>query len=195
MCRHLTAIAVVIVAQLVAASGAGAEALTPSSASAAFKTKILREAPEARFPSREGALCPETFEGSEGLTSSCFAEFTTGATWNLSGAAATSEDGHVVFSFLSSAHWKRRWVRCRLARAPGKLLSNHRCGYGQPETDAYFVWDELVPNIRFHHPLRSIGWQFTDSAGFTSLGIYRGAKNGRSYRFTNAVGDSFRYTP
>jgi hypothetical protein len=71
------------------------------------------------------------------------------------------------------------------------LLSRER-----PQTDLYFVGQEMDPTWLIHHahaPVQSVGWLFTESAGFTSLGIYRCRSSHRTYRCTNGVGDSFRY--
>ncbi len=179
-------------------SGAAVSAsvhLTPGSASAAFKAKISEQFPTASFPPAEGQLCPEVFEYEDGPVSSCFAEYTTGGTWHFQGGSAEVQRGTITFSYPSHTTWHRTWHRCKLHRVPGKLFSNDNCGFGRPETDAYFVEAELSYNIQVHKPLRSIGWQFTNSIGFNSLGRYTGKRRGRSLIFTNAVGDAFRYRP
>jgi hypothetical protein len=198
MSRRLLFILALAVAALQLSSGsasATAVRLTPQTASEAFEANILSRNPSAILPASEGLLCPETYEENEGERSICYAEYQSGNTWNLQGAEATSEGGRINFKFGPQARWTRKWVPCKLTRVPGKLISNNNCGSRQPESDAYFVAVEVVANIRFHHPTHSVGWQFTESAGFTSVGIYRGSKQGRSYVFTDAVGDSFKYKP
>jgi hypothetical protein len=192
MSKRLLLILVVIAAQL-AIAVAAANAFSSREASAAFRQEIIIQRPHAVFPAREGQVCPEELNLGDGPSSLCFAEYTDGGRWHLSGATAEPDGGEVSFSYPIKASWKRRWVSCKLPRVSGRLWSNHNCGRGQPESDAYFVEDEVIPNIRFHHPLASVGWQFTDSAGFNSLGRYIGKRSGKSLTFTNAVGDSFRY--
>jgi hypothetical protein len=191
--RLLLTAAVLVIAALVVTSSASA--FSSHQASAAFKQEILNRRPQAIIPTTEGQACPEELDLGGGPSSLCFVQFKDAGRWFLWGATAEPDGNEIAFSYPTKASWTQRWVSCRLARAPGRLWSNHNCGYGQPETDAYFVFDEVVPNIRFHHPLRSVGWQFTDSAGFDSLGHYVGKRSGKSLVFTNAVGDSFRYKP
>lgn len=171
--------------------------LTSAAAGAAFKAEITKESPNAVFPRREGKFCPEIYSGSDGDYSICYAEYKIGKIWHLLGASATAKNGEIAFSFGTHANWRRKWVRCSLrgAHAPGRLVSNNGCGRHQPESDAYFIGDEVYPLVRLHRAVRAIGWQFTESAGFTSLGIYHVSKRGGTYTFTNAVGDSFRYKP
>ncbi len=173
-----------------------ATALTPAAASAAFRALISRRSPRAVFPGKEGKVCPKVYKGSEGKISFCFAEYRIGRTWHLEGASASLEAGEIRFRRGSHGRWRRKWRRCRLPRrVPGKLFANNGCGKGTIENDAYFVEAELLGNIRSGHPLRPIGWQFTFSAGFGSIGIYHGRRKGSGYVFTNGVGDSFRYVP
>lgn len=174
----------------------GAGSLTPAGASAAFKALLAGEKPDAFFPAAEGKVCPRVYSSSAGRRSVCFAEFRTGKNWHLEGASATIEGGEIRFHYRTHASWKRKWKPCRLPRSvPGALLSNNGCGRGTINDDAYLVQVELLGNIRSGHPLRPLGWQFTFSEGFEPIGIFRGRRHGGSYAFTNAVGDSFRYTP
>jgi hypothetical protein len=176
-------------------------ALTPSTASTAFKARIVAEHPDAVFPSREGLLCPEIYpdEKTEQEYSICYAEFRTGDVWHLVGTSAYREDnGTITFpNGLHDSRWHRRWVRCSLRgwqsnqKVSGTLIANNGCTKG-PQSDAYFVSIEGYYAARFH-PGSSLGWQFVQSAGFTSLGVFR--RQGHSYTFTNAVGDSFKFTP
>jgi hypothetical protein len=46
-----------------------------------------------------------------------------------------------------------------------------------------------------HATVHSVGWLFTQSADFTSIGIYRCHKAHATYRCANAIGDAFRYRP
>lgn len=171
--------------------------LTSAGADATLKANILAESPNATFPPREGSFCPEIYESDEGNYSVCFAEYETGNTWNLVGGQATIKNDKVTLSYGTHTHWQRKWVNCSLrgTHAPGKLISNNGCGRHQPESDVYFTAVEVWPDIRLHYPVRAIGWQFVDSKGFASLGSYHTSKRGRTYTFTNAVGDSFRYRP
>ena len=169
-------------------------ALTSATATTGFRAKLVADFPEAAFPEREGRLCPRIYSNAEGTHATCFAEFKVGVVWTLVGVDATNSEG-VLLSPLSSALWTRRWVRCTLLQGEGKLFSDNDCGYQQPEGDADLVSSEVIPNIRSHHSTHSVGWHFSESEGFHSIGIYHGEKQGRSYVFTNSVGDSFKYTP
>jgi hypothetical protein len=169
-----------------------------SAAEATLKAEILTKFPDAAFPSVEGRLCPETYTGTEGQYSVCYAEFRTGSTWHLEGGQAELKENSIAVRLNTDAHWRRAWTKCVLPHsglgAPGTLTSNYNCGLHQV-SDAYLVTVEIYPSIRMHLPVSAAGWQFTESAGFTSLGDFRVKRLGRTYVFTNAVGDSFRYTP
>jgi hypothetical protein len=171
---------------------------TSVAAEATFKAEILAKFPDAVFPTAEGRLCPETYTGTEGQYSVCYAEFRTGSTWHLEGGQAALKANSIAVTLDTHAHWRRAWVKCPLPHggrgAPGMLTSNYNCGLHQV-SDAYLVAVEIYPSIRMRLPVTGAGWQFTESAGFTSLGDFPGKKMGRTYVFTNAVGDSFRYTP
>jgi hypothetical protein len=171
---------------------------TSSAAEATLKAEILTKFPGAVFPSVEGRLCPETYTGTEGQYSICYAEFRAGSTWHLEGGQADLKENGIAVTLYTDARWRRAWVKCALRHsglgAPGTLTSNYNCGLHQV-SDAYLVTVEIYPSIRMHLPVPPAGWQFTESAGFTSLGIFRVKRLKRTYVFTNAVGDSFRYTP
>jgi len=171
---------------------------TSGAAEATLRSEILTEFPGAVFPSVEGRLCPETYTGTEGRYSICYAEFRAGGAWHLEGGQASVKENRIDVRLYTHAHWRRTWVKCALPHgglgAPGALTSNYNCGLHQV-SDAYLVTVEIYPSIRMHVPISSAGWQFTESAGFTSLGIFHVKRLGRTYVFTNAVGDSFRYTP
>ncbi len=171
---------------------------TSSAAEATLKAEILTRFPGAAFPAVEGRLCPETYTGTEGAYSICYAEFRTGRTWHLEGGQADLKENSIAVTLYTHAHWRRAWVKCVLPHggrgASGTLTSNYNCGIHQV-SDAYLVTVEIYPTIRMHLPVTAAGWQFTESAGFTSLGDFRVRRRGRTYVFTNAVGDSFRYTP
>jgi hypothetical protein len=169
-----------------------------SAAEAAFDGQILQHYPGASFPASEGHMCPETYTGSEGEYSVCYAEFKTGGTWHLEGGQADSGPSGVTVKISTRAQWRRAWVRCPLPHgshgAPGRLFSNYNCGRGQV-SDAYLVTVEIYPSIKMHQPVKEAGWQFTESAGFTSLGVFHAQRHERTYLFRNAMGDAFRYTP
>jgi hypothetical protein len=171
--------------------------LTPASASAGFKDLISEEEPGAVFPPAAGKPCPVVYRRGAGESSAtCFAEFRVGRTWHLDSAAAKIEGGELRFLYRRHTQWRRKWRRCPLHHGtPGKLVANNGCGKGTINDDAYLVEAELVSNIREGHPLRPLAWQFTFSEGFNGIGVYHGRHRGRSYVFTNRVGDSFRYTP
>lgn len=183
-------------------SAAGAEppgsGFTSGAAEAAFKAEILTEFPGGVFPSAEGPLCPETYTRTEGQYSVCYAELRIGSTWRLEGGQANLGPSGIAVRLSTQAHWRRAWAKCSLPHgahgAPGTLTSNYNCGLHQV-SDAYLVTVEIYPSIRMHLPVTAAGWQFTESAGFTSIGDFPVKKLGRTYVFTNAVGDSFRYTP
>jgi hypothetical protein len=193
-----------LAATIIAASASTATAepsateFTSSAAEATLKDEILARLPGAQFPSDEGRLCPETYTGTEGQYSVCYAEFQSGGIWYLEGGQAALEGNSIAVTLSTHAHWRRAWVKCALPRgrlgAPGTLTSNYNCGLHQV-SDAYLVTIEIYPSIRMHLPVTEAGWQFTESAGFTSLGDFHVKRRGRAYVFTNAVGDSFRYTP
>jgi hypothetical protein len=157
----------------------------------------MAEHPEATFPADEGTLCPELYSAGNGSYSICYAEYKIAGTWHLDGATATVKQNAITLSLIARTRWRRRWVKCnlRLWHVPGTLVSNNNCGLHQPQVDAYFIWNEAYPGIRSHLAVHHVGWLFADSAGFNSIGRYHAHKIGRVYTFTNAVGDSFRYTP
>lgn len=171
---------------------------TSSAAEATLKAEILTKFPNAVFPSSEGHLCPETYTGPEGQYSICYAEFRIGNTWHLEGGQADLKENGIAVTLYTHAHWRRAWMKCVLPHgargAPGTLTSNYNCGLHQV-SDTYLVTVEIYQSIRMHLPVTAAGWQFTESAGFTSLGNFPARRLGRTYVFTNAVGDSFRYTP
>jgi hypothetical protein len=174
-------------------------AFTPANASAALKAHIIAEHPNAIFPAHEGLLCPEIYpnESTGQRYSLCYAEFKTGSVWHLVGAIA-HEGSTITVDGLHDSRWHRHWATCSLRgfsggpqKVHGTLVANNGCDRG-PQTDAYFIAIEGYYGGRFR-PRSSLGWQFVQSAGFTSLGVFH--RQGHSYTFTNAVGDSFRYTP
>lgn len=63
---------------------------TSSAAEATLKAEILMRFPGASFPAVEGRLCPETYTGTEGAYSICYAEFRTGAPGTWKAARRTS---------------------------------------------------------------------------------------------------------
>lgn len=183
---------------LAAAAQAAELPFTSDAAEAVLRPEILTRFPSATFPATEGRLCPETYMGAEGAYSICYAEFRSGNIWHLEGGRAALKENHISVALYTRAHWRRTWVKCALSHgahgAPGTLASNYNCGLHQV-SDAYLVTVEIYPSTRMHEPLTGAGWEFTESAGFTSLGDFHVRKQGRTYSFTNAVGDSFRYTP
>jgi hypothetical protein len=187
---------------VVAASHAAVAAADPTFSAAAnstFAAEIRAAHPDATFPSTEGSRCPEVYSR-EGLQYSvCFGEYRTGSTWHLDGGEAIERETSIGLTLYTHAAWRREWVTCSLGgfgvSVPGRLISNNNCGRHQPETDPYFVAVEVYPSIRMHMRVTSAGWQFTESAGFTSSGVYHVRRAAQSYVFTNALGDSFRYTP
>ena len=84
------------------------------------------------------------------------------------------------------------------------LVSNNDCGREGGSSDVYLVEQEMVSGCgRGSVPGRSgckvagndVGWQFTDSAGFNSIGRFPCRHHGHTFTCTNGVGDSFSYTP
>jgi hypothetical protein len=204
MRRVRVGISLLVAAAIVGAHVSAAAAEPPeiefssSAAEATLKAEILTKFPGAVFPSVEERLCPETYTGTEGPYSVCYAEFRTGSIWHLEGGQADLKENSITVRLYTHAHWRRAWMKCALPHsglgAPGTLTSNYNCGLHQV-SDAYLVTVEIYPSIRMHLPVSAAGWQFTESAGFTSLGDFPVKRLGRTYVFTNAVGDSFRYTP
>lgn len=144
-------------AQVSAATGEPSEIeFTSSAAEATLKAEILTKFPSAVFPSVEGRLCPETYTGTEGQYSVCYAEFRTGSIWHLEGADADFNKNSLAVTLYTHAHWRRTWVKCALPRgglgAPGTLTSNYNCGFHQV-SDAYLVTVEIYPSIRMHLPV------------------------------------------
>ena len=169
--------------------------LTPALASEAFKAKILADSPGALFPRVGGPLCPKAYPGHSGPRSVCFAEYRTGRLWHVFGDGASGKGDQIGLHFRAESRWFRKWVRCSLDQAPGVLTSNNDCGYHQPQKRRRPASQSGTSNLDSDHPLRSVRWTFAGSTGFPSIGTYRTKKAGRSYIFTNAVGDSFRYRP
>jgi hypothetical protein len=163
----------------------------------------------------EEPLCPqvEIFN----RQASCVVEWRSGArTWWFALATVSEhqlkndiyEEGNPVpeggepnneATIWSLHHWTRRWTSCSLTYGaltpPGRLSSNNDCGCGWPQSDAYFVAIQIWPDIRLHLPVQSIGWSFTDSAGYGLIGDLHVTRNGQTWTAINALGDSFRYTP
>lgn len=178
--------------------------LTVQDASRAF----LGFLPDGAFiPVAEGRACPEIYE-TGGSYSICFAEYRLGARWHLMGGAVRIKANVPTARITSDEGSRRRWVKCNLrpwnrtapssARIPGTLVSNNDCGREAPQSDIYFVGQELDPIWLVHHPhtrVRSVGWQFAQSGGFQAIGRYSCNKRRGTCRCANAVGDAFRYRP
>lgn len=179
------------------------------------KEKVVEEFPTAVFPAGEEDMCSPAEHSFYGPTSYCFAEFTTGDTWNMVEASvpAIPFPGTAV-NIYGHTTWQRRWRRCRFRlrvpgkakghyrrlHIPGELFSNEDCGRGQPEqplaeTDGDLFEFEAWPRIRAHRPLPSVTRSFIYANAARGLARYRAAKSNGTYTFTNALGDSFRYTP
>lgn len=171
-----------------------ARSLTTQVASRALRYKLLAESPGARFLTRGGPLCPRIYSGHL-PHSLCFAEYQAGRLRTLVGYAVGGEGDRLSLRYRAEARWFRRWAPCPLTYLPGKLSSNNGCGYHQPQNDEALLRRQALAEIRDGRPLPSIRWTFAESAGFGALGSYRVTRNGGSYLFTNAVGDSFRYAP
>jgi hypothetical protein len=170
--------------------------LNRKNASARFASLIPRG---AVVPRPEGAYCPEIYPGKR-VYSVCFAEYRQGAQWHLLAGEVKVTNNAAVANVNRRTSWTRKWMNCSLAAAgvgaiQGTMTSNDNCGSGKPQSDPYFAAIQLAPEIRLHMPIQYIGWAFTQSAGFGSLGAYRVTRNGATYVMTNAVGDSFTYTP
>jgi hypothetical protein len=179
---------------------------TSATMSAAFVTTAVPAT--AAIPSVEGRACPAA-DVSVILQSyaSCFEEFHQGNRWSLaSGSVVVDNNNELAVQDLATTTWTRRWTRCSIApelralriRPIGTLMSNNDCGLKAPQSDAYFVGQEMTWAGRFVYPHgrnSEVGWQFTDSAGFDSIGIYRCSRQGSWAQCTNAVGDSFKYRP
>ena len=178
-----------------ASFSSGAEAATVGRlTSAADSAKFVSVLPlGAQIPPQEGPACPavEIFRG----TSECFVEYHFGNHWYLVNGYVTLQGGALAISELSTGSWVRRRTRCSLRgwHVPGVLTSNNACGRGGGESDAYFVGQEMW--LDGHVVDLMPGWIFTDSAGFDSLGGFPCKHRRRTYVCTNAVGDSFSFTP
>jgi hypothetical protein len=158
-------------------------------------------------------LCPqaELFEG----RASCVVEWRDGArTWwyamatvdehqiqnNIySGNNTVPEGGDAndEATIWSLHHWTRKWTTCSLRgfTIPGTLTSNNNCGGDWPQSDAHLVGTQMWPDIRTHSGVDSVGWGFIDSAGYGLIGTLHAVRHGDTWTATNALGDSFRYTP
>lgn len=176
--------------------------LSPAGAARSMSAKLATR-PGEPFSRRNGGLaqplCPrvEIFSGH----AQCVAQWRDGrATWwfalgTVTGGQISNTNPSSEATIYELGHWTRRWVSCPLHGSPGTLTSNNDCGRQIPESDAYFVQAELLGSIRSHRSVAVIGWQFTDSAGYSILGDYRISRHRGTYVATNGVGDSFRYTP
>lgn len=178
--------------------------------SAAFDAAL---AGRAVIPRVEGPACPavEVKTILQGYAS-CFAEYRWGGRWHLASGGVKEVNGDLRAKIAHTSSWRRRWTVCRETGwrvrgtnlvVPGArrntLVSNNGCGQGE---DVYFVEQEMIwgcgpgslPNRGgCHVGAREVGWQFTDSAGFDSIGIYRCKRRHLEFTCTNRVGDSFRY--
>ena len=162
------------------------------------RTTFLAQMPVGiHIPPREGEPCPavEIFHGQ----SECYVEYRLAARWYLIGGVVRIKNRKLVVSRFSSGSWVRKWRRCSLRGwpVPGVLTSNNNCGREGGESDAYFVGQEMWHGsvVNGHVSWLTPGWQFTDSAGFDSIGSFPCKLRRRTYVCTNAVGDSFKFTP
>jgi hypothetical protein len=114
-------------------------------------------------------------------------------------SASQSQNGSASFQYVTS--WHRRWGRCSLRgyglKNPGRLESNNNCGQRMPQTDVYFVGQEMSYAGRVYYT-HEVGWLFASSglfieAGMTPVGIYHCGYKHHTITCSNRVGDSFRY--
>ena len=171
--------------------------LTRQNATAAFAALLPAG---AQAPAAEGAYCPEVLDGEAQPWSQCFAEYKLAGRWHIAQGQATQTSLAPTATVQRTSSWTRKWARCSLRDwpIPGKLASNNNCGNGAPQSDVYFVAQEMWWGSKRTGRLlraRQAGWQFVDSAGFGSIGTYRCTHASRTVTCTNRVGDSFRYTP
>lgn len=171
-----------------------AKPFTTEVASESLRYKVLAEAPDARFLTPGGPLCPRIDPGRV-PRSLCFAEFRTGRLRNLFGYTVGGKGDQLSLRYRVKARWFRRWVPCPLKSLPGVLVSNNNCGYHQPQNDEDLLRSQALADIRAGRPLRSVHWTFAESTGFNALGLYRVTRKGGSYVFRNSLGDGFRYRP
>jgi hypothetical protein len=178
-------------------SGWAPTPLTIANATAAFANLLPSG---VTFPGGEGAFCPEILTGEQQPWSQCFAEYHQGDLWHLADGQAQQTSLLPSATLSGTTTWTRRWARCTLRKwpIPGVLTSNNNCGTGAPQSDAYFVGQELWWGSKSTGHLRhvsEVGWQFTDSAGFGPVGVYSCTRSRRTVTCTTRLGDSFRYTP
>ena len=187
---------------------------TSSEMSATF----VRQLPQgAMLPGAEGPACPAAIASVilEGYAS-CFAEYQRAGGWYLADGTVQETEGALVATITHIGSWQRRWRVCRQHGwqldgtnlfVPGAsrdtLVANNDCGRQAPQTDVYFVQQEMIYGCgKGSVPNRSnckvgaaeVGWQFVDSAGFNSIGRFRCRHRQLIYTCTNAMGDSFRYS-
>lgn len=161
----------------------------------------------AKRPRQEGPACPSAIvkEILQGYAP-CFAEYRKDDRWTLASGYTVVRNNQLVVHHLALRSWTRRWTKCVIApilrglriTPIGTLMSNNDCGREAPQTDAYFVGQEMTWAGHFVYPRgkhSSAGWQFVDSAGFDSIGRYGCSRHHAWVQCTNAVGDSFKYRP
>jgi hypothetical protein len=201
------------------ASSAPAAPPTGRAVSGGVREAVLAQYPDAVFPPAEADMCSPVEHSYYGPTNYCFAEFTTGETWNMVEVSLrpvyVPPDPAGGDKIYGHGSWRREWVSCklpprapvklhghdRLARVPGALISNEDCGLGmpeqvlRPETDSDLFLFEAWPRIRGRRPLRAVSRAFIFAGVAPGIARYRVSKSGGVYTFTNALGDSFKYGP
>jgi hypothetical protein len=182
--------------------------------SAAFLGQLPQGAivPAEEGPACPAAIAPVILRGA----ASCFAEYKRTGGWHIATGGVEESEGMLVATITHTGSWRRQWRVCREHGwrvngtnlfVPGAshntLVANNDCGRGAPQSDVYFVQQEMIygcgrdsiPNRRgCKVGAARVGWAFTDSAGFDSIGIFHCKRRDLTYTCTNAVGDSFRYT-
>jgi hypothetical protein len=208
-------LAAVTVIALAPAVGSATSRPNSRAVSKAFTSLLPSGAiiPASEGPACPPAILPEILKG--GAT--CFAEYKRDDRWSLALGSVIENHGTLESTIDHTGSWRRRRTVCRQhgwrvagtnLHVPGAshntLVSNNDCGREGGDSDVYLVEQEMIFGCgRGSEPGRSgckvgakvVGWQFTDSAGFTSIGVFPCRHHGPTYTCTNAVGDSFSYTP
>jgi hypothetical protein len=123
--------------------------------SAAFLSQLPQGAvvPAKEGPACPAAIAPVILRGG----ASCFAEYKRAGNWHIAEGGVEEREGMLVATIAHTSTWRRQSRVCREHgwQLPGTnlfvpgashdtLVSNNDCGRGAPQSDVYFVQQEMI---------------------------------------------------
>jgi hypothetical protein len=154
-----------------------------------------------RIKASEDPDCPEVPDQSE---EGCLAFYTYGGEYYFAeGYVTRSEVANDRATITHVFSYSHQTVNCSLGRdaedqnIPGKLTSNNACGSGMPQSDVYFVSDELgAGEGGVVHYFHEVGWQFAGSGDYLPLNALATwhCTRGHTISCKDGVGDELAYT-